>query len=66
MPKIYGNKNIGEPALWFSALTASVAWVHFLVAEHHHKSVSCLDVVVPHIEELEGIITRLYNHVLGL
>ena len=60
-----------EPALmvqWlkFRAPIASVAWVHFPVAEPHHPSVSSHAVVAAHIEKLEGLTTRIYNHVLGL
>ena len=38
----------------FIGLTTSVAWVHFLVMEPHHPSVSCHAVVVAPMEELEG------------
>ena len=34
--------------------------------EPHHLSVSCHAVLVAHMEELEGLTTRIYNHVLGL
>ena len=34
--------------------------------EPHHPSVSCHVVVAAHIEELEGLTTRMYNHALGL
>ena len=50
----------------FSTLTTSAAQVHFLVVEPHHLSVSCCAVAVAHIEELEGLTTRIYNHGLGL
>ena len=65
------KKPQGEPALvvwWFkfSALTASAAQVCFPVMEPHHLSVSCHAVTVAHIEELEGLTTRIYNHALGL
>ena len=43
-----------------------MAQVRFLVTEPHHLSVSCPAVVVAHIEELEGLTTRIYNHALGL
>ena len=60
-----------EPAVmayWlkFSALTTSVARVHFLVKEPHHLSVSFHAVAVAHMEELEGLTTRIYNHALEL
>ena len=32
----------------------------------HHLSVSCHAVVVAHTEELEGLTTGTYNHILGL
>ena len=41
-------------------------WVRFLVAEPQHPSVSCHAVVVVHLEELEGLTTRIYNHALGI
>ena len=34
--------------------------------EPHHSSVSSHAVAVAHIEELEGLTTRIYNYVLGL
>ena len=37
-----------------------------LVEDPHHLSVSSHPVVVAHIEELEGLTTRIYNHALGL
>ena len=54
--------------LWFtfSTLTTLVAWVHFPIAEPHHLSVGSHAVVVAHIEELEGLTTRMYSHALGL
>ena len=54
-----------EPALMFSGPTL-VAQVHFPVTAPHHPSVSCHAAVAADIEELEGLITRIYNHVLGL
>ena len=48
-----------------STFTAVAAWVLFLVVEPHHPSVSCHVMVVAHIEP-EPLITRIYNHVLGL
>ena len=47
-------------------LSALVAQVHFLVAEPHHLSISCHGVAAAHIEELEGLTTRIYSHALGL
>ena len=52
--------------LKFGALTASVAWVWFLVTEPHHFSVSCHAVVAALVEELEELITRIYSYVPGL
>ena len=52
--------------LKFSALTALVAWVRFLGTEPHHSSVSSYAVAAAHIEETEGLTTRIYNYVLGL
>ena len=52
--------------LEFGALTASATQVHLPVVEPHHPSVSCRAVVVAHMEELEGLTTRIYNHALGL
>ena len=40
--------------------------VCFLGVEPHHSSVSSHAVAVAHIEELEGLTTRKYNHALGL
>ena len=40
--------------------------VLFPHTEPHHSSVSCHAVVAAHIEELEGLTTRIYNYVLGL
>ena len=37
-----------------------------LVAEPHQLSVSCHAVAAAHIEELEGLTTRIYNHAVGL
>ena len=34
--------------------------------EPHHPSVSSHAVAASHIEEVEGLTTRIYNHVLGL
>ena len=45
---------------------ASVTQVHFLVAEPHLPSVSCHVVAVAHMKELEGLMTRIHNHALGL
>ena len=39
--------------------------VHFPFAEPHHPAVSCHVVVAAHIEELQGLKTRRYNHALG-
>ena len=55
-----------RPVGLVSALTTLVAWMHFLVREPHHPSISSHAVVVAHIEELEGLTTRIYNHALGL
>ena len=52
--------------LKFCALTTSAAQVHCLVTEPHHSSVSGHAVVAAHIEELEGLRSRIYNYVLGL
>ena len=43
-----------------------MTWVRFPVAEPHHLSVSCHAVAAVHIEELEGLTTRIYNHAVGL
>ena len=40
------------------------AQVH--LTQPHHPSVSCHAVVVAHIEELEGLTTRIYSHAMGL
>ena len=50
----------------FSALTTSGARVRFPVLEPHHLSVSCHAVAASHVQELEGLPTRIYNHALGL
>ena len=42
------------------------AWVQFPGAESHRLSVSSHAVAAGHIEELEGLTTRIYNYVLGL
>ena len=52
-------------AVKFSALTTSVAQVHFPVAEPHHSSVSWHTVMVAHTEELEALTTKIYNYALG-
>ena len=44
----------------------SVVRVRSPVVEPHHPSVSCRAVVVAHIEELEGLTTRLYIRAPGL
>ena len=50
----------------FRTFTDSTAWIHFLIAEPHHPSVSCYAVVVAHTEELEGFTARIYKRALGL
>ena len=42
-----------------------MAWVQLPVTEPHHLSVGSHAVVVAHIEELEGLTTRIYYYVLG-
>ena len=48
-------------AYWlkFGALTTSAALVCFPVMEPDHPSVGCHAVVASHIEELEGLTTRI-------
>ena len=55
-------------ALWlkFGALTTLVAWVPFPILEPQHLPVSCHTVAAAHIEEPEGLTTRIYNHAPGL
>ena len=48
------------------ARSTLVAQVRVPGAEPHHLSVSSHAVAVAHVEELEGLIARLYNYVLGL
>ena len=43
-----------------------MARVHFLDAEPHHSSVSSHAAAAAHIEEIEGLTTRIYNYVLGI
>ena len=50
--------------LKFSALTTSVAWVHFPVMEPYHSSVRCHAVAAAHIKELEKLTAQIYKHAL--
>ena len=43
-----------------------MAWDQFPGVEPHHSSVSSHAVVVAHIEELDGLTTRMHNYVLRL
>uniref|UniRef100_A0A9L0I8A5 Zinc finger protein 286A n=1 Tax=Equus asinus TaxID=9793 RepID=A0A9L0I8A5_EQUAS len=67
-PENYYLENAKEPLMLERKAPKSgySAWVRLPVAEPHHPSVSSHAVVAAHIEELEGLTTRIYNHVLGL
>ena len=52
--------------LKLGTLTFSGAQVGFPITEPHHPSVSSQAVAAAHIEEPEGLTTRIYNHALGL
>ena len=56
----------GWPGSESSVHSASVARVWFPGAEPHCLSFSSHAVAVAHIEELEGLTTRIYNYILGL
>ena len=58
----------GPDGQWlkFGAVTASMAWVNVPVLESHHPFVSFHADAAAHIEELEGLTTRIYNYALGL
>ena len=51
---------------WSSMLSALAAQVRFLGVKPRHLSVSSHAVVVAHVEELQGLTTRIYNYVPGL
>ena len=47
-------------------LITSGAQVCFPLAEPHHPPISCHAVAAAHVEELEGITTRISNHAQAL
>ena len=65
MPKRRLEPVLMVQRLKLGALTTLAAQVHFQVAKSHCPSVSGHAVAAAHIEELEGLTTRINNHALG-